>query len=163
MDRQKDYVSKTLKTSPRKERAIELEENFVVDQWQPTSTHTGAIRSFRPDITPVPNPKLYKFRDSEPASKGWGLASGDALTHGNKHIDAVPVGNPRFHAFRDAEPTSKGWGLSGGDMLDTNKNAKLDTTPLGMNPRMYKFRDNGSRAYKTVPKTQRPLVAYFEG
>ena len=56
----------------RKEKSTFLEDDgFVVPEWQPTSKHAMAIRGMRPDITPFGrNPKLYKFRDAPPSSKG---------------------------------------------------------------------------------------------
>ena len=56
----------------RKEKSTFLEDDgFVVPEWQPTSKHAMAIRGMRPDTTPFGrNPKLYKFRDAPPSSKG---------------------------------------------------------------------------------------------
>ena len=57
----------------REQRAREKStvlEDYVVPEWQPTSSHVNA-RGMRPDITPFGrNPKLYKFRDAPPSSKG---------------------------------------------------------------------------------------------
>jgi len=132
-----------------------------VPEWQPTSNHVNA-RGMRPDITPFGrNPKLYKFRDAPPSSKGWGLAAGDELGSQFDKLDVTPSGNNRFHSFRDAPPTSNGWHLVAGDELIKTE-VKVDTTPLGSNIKNFRFRSNGKRKFNVVKKTAKPLISYFE-
>lgn len=116
----------------------------------------------RPDITPSPNPKFYKFRDTRNKDRVWGLAHGDDLKDTQVNPDTTPVGNSRYHRFRDVQPNSQDWHLQNGDELSDTQ-MKPDTTPLGMNIKNFKFRSGGGRSYNVVAKTTKPVCSYFEG
>lgn len=135
--------------------------DFTSTQWQPTSSHPNIIRGIRPDVTPINNPKNYRFRDAPPSSKGWGLASGDELGLRAEQLDVTPVVNPRHHRFREGPPGTKGWHPNAGDELMSSR-MPLDTTPLGQNIKNFKFRDNGVRKFAVVKKAAKPLIAYYE-
>jgi len=130
-------------------------------EWQPTSGHAEVIRPMRPDITPSPNPKFYKFRDDN-RQRIWGLANGDDLQESEVKSDTTPIGNSRYHRFRDATPNSKDWNLVNGDELNETE-IKPDTTPMGTNIKNYNFRSKGTRQFNVVKKTAKPVRAYFEG
>lgn len=149
---------------PRKAKSSRKASVIAAPAWQATGANPGAIRGMRPDITPVANPKLYKFRDCEPSSKNWKLNKGDDLAvDPSTIVDSTPVGNSRFHRFRDANPMSKGWHLSNGDELIKSE-MTLDTTPLQHNIKTHRFRDNqAGRHYYSVPKSVKPVLAYFDG
>lgn len=115
----------------------------------------------RPDITPSPNPKFYKFRDDN-RQRIWGLANGDDLETSEVKSDTTPIGNSRYHRFRDATPATKDWNLVNGDEL-TETEIKPDTTPMGTNIKNFNFRSKGTRQFNVVRKTAKPVCAYFEG
>ena len=112
--------------------------------------------------------RFHKFRDAEPTSKHWNLATGDELDvsiYGHSFVVAATL------LLMDSLNVCYLCGIScvGANtvkIFDSGaqmSRVKLDTEPLGTNIKNYKFRSSkGARKFAPVAKTQRPLIEYFE-
>ena len=113
--------------------------------------------------------RFHKFRDAEPTSKHWNLATGDELdvsAYARCWALAATVLQMRSVLFTARAVCTSCICANTGTIHDSGvqmSRTKLDTEPLGTNIKNYKFRSSkGARKFAPVAKTQRPLIEYFE-